>query len=126
MKNATEKQGPTTGGAKKTVITFIHALNDEDFDTARECLHDKMKFDGVMGSRDGADTYIKDMEKMKFKYDVKHVFTDGDDVCVLYDITMSKGVEIYTCGLYEVKEGKIRSLKVVFDPRPLLEKSNKN
>jgi hypothetical protein len=79
----------------------------------------------VMGSRDGADAYIKDMEKMKFKYAVQKTFAEGDEVCLFYDITMS-GTKIFSCGWYTVKEGKITKFKVIFDPRPLLEKSNKN
>jgi len=60
------------------------------------------------------------MEKMRFKYDIKKTFTDEDDVCLLYDINM-QGTTIFTCGWYKVQNGKIKSLKVVFDPRPILE-----
>jgi len=111
----------TISNSEKAVMTFINALNDEDFTTAREQLADGMKFDGVMGSRDSADAYITDMKRMKFKYKVKKVFADEEDVCLLYDIDMG-GATIFTCGWYHVEYRKISSLKVVFDPRPLLEK----
>ena len=84
-----------------------------------------MVFDGVLGHRDGADTYIKDVKKMKFKYKTKKTFEDGNDVCLLYDIDMS-GTKIFTCGWYQIKDSKIKLLKVVFDPRPLLERLIKN
>lgn len=111
----------TTSNSEKVVMTFINALNSEDFTAAREQLADGMKFDGVMGSRDSAEAYISDMTRMKFKYKVKKVFADEEDVCLLYDIDMA-GATIFTCGWYHVESGKISSLKVVFDPRPLLEK----
>jgi hypothetical protein len=57
---------------------------------------------------------------MRLKYDVKKVFVDGDDVCVFYDLTLS-GAALFTRGWYQVEDGKIRSLKVLFDPRPVLE-----
>jgi limonene-1,2-epoxide hydrolase len=107
--------------SEKVVMAFINALNDEDFTTAREQLADGMRFDGVMGSRDSADAYISDMTRMKFKYNIKKLFADENDVCLLYDINMG-AVTIFTCGWYHVEDGKISSLKVVFDPRPLLEK----
>ncbi len=79
-----------------------------------------MKFDGVLGQRDGADAYINDMSKMRFKYSIKKVFEDGNDVCVLYDIDMNKGDKIFTCGWYILNDGKIKNLKVIFDPRPVM------
>ncbi|MEP6556572.1 MAG: nuclear transport factor 2 family protein [Ferruginibacter sp.] len=114
----------SASSAKEVVLTFINALNEEDFETARNCLNDDMVFDGVLGHRDGADTYIKDMKKMKFKYKIKKTFENGNDVCLLYNIDMG-GKKIFTCGWYEIKANKIKSLTVVFDPRPVLEKSEK-
>ncbi|MCW3083402.1 MAG: hypothetical protein JWP12_768 [Bacteroidetes bacterium] len=109
---------------KEIVMNFIEALNNEHFNIARNYLADDMVFDGVMGSRNGADVYISDMEKMKFKYDIKKAFRNGNHVCLLYDINMN-GTTIFTCGWYHIKNNKIKTLKVVFDPRPLLEKSDK-
>jgi limonene-1,2-epoxide hydrolase len=106
---------------RELVSSFIKALNEDDFATARSYVHDNFSFDGVLGTRNSADAYFKDMEKMHFKYDIKKIFTDGDDVCLLYDINM-QGTTIFTCGWYKVHHGKIQSLKVVFDPRPILEK----
>ncbi len=112
---------PHLKDAKELVLSFINALNKEDFETAKTCLQDDMVFDGVMGTRHDAETYMKDMAKMRFKYDVKKAFADGNDVCIMYDINM-QGPVIFSCGWYKVEEGKIKSFRVVFDPRPLLEK----
>lgn len=111
--------------AKDVVLTFLTALNEEDFETAAACLAEDMVFDGVMGKRNSAEAYITDMKKMKYKYDIQKTFEDGNDVCVLYDIDMSGKATIFTCGWYQVIHGKIKKLKVVFDPRPLLESIDK-
>ena len=110
-----------TQTAAQTVKAFIDALNSEDFDTARDLVTDDLKFEGVMGSRDNADAYFEDMKKMKFKYDIKKSFADGNDVCLFYDINMG-GKTIFSCGWYHLVSGRIKSFKVIFDPRPLLEK----
>ena len=107
-------------GAQEVVLTFIEALNKEDFQTVRACLNDDMVFDGVLGHREGADQYVLDMQQMKFKYHIQKTFVSGNEVCLLYDINMS-GKTIFNCGWYHVQCNKIKSLKVVFDPRPLLE-----
>jgi hypothetical protein len=59
---------------------------------------------------------------MKFKYDIQQTFENGNEVCLLYNIDMSGQATIFTCGWYHVVYGKIKKIKVVFDPRPLLEK----
>ena len=117
-------EAKTVSAAKDTVLSFLEALNAEDFQQAREYVSDDLSFVGVLGTRNGADAYFKDMQNMRFKYDIKKVFADGDDVCVLYDIDMG-GTKIFTCGWYKVKEDKIESFQVVFDPRPVLEKAPK-
>lgn len=105
--------------AKETVLSFIGALNEEDFNGARPYVHEDLSFIGVLGSRNGAETYFSDMEKMKIKYRVEKVFVAGDDVCILCDFILGEAT-VFGCGWYQVKDGKIGTIRVVFDPRPVL------
>ncbi|HEY9044754.1 MAG TPA: nuclear transport factor 2 family protein [Ohtaekwangia sp.] len=109
---------------REIVLKFIDALNKHDYVTARLYADDSMKFEGVLGSRSGAEAYFKDVEKMQLQYTLHKVFADDNDVCLLYDLPMS-GVTIFCCGWYTVRAGKITSLKVIFDPRPVLEQVKK-
>jgi hypothetical protein len=111
--------------AKQTVLDFIEALNHENFSGAKKLVTKDLQFIGILGSRDSADAYFEDMQHMKFKYDIKKVFVDGDDVCLFYDIKMSN-TNVFCCGWYHLTDGKIDTLKVLFDPRPVLEASKKN
>ena len=122
MAGVTVKAMMTGNNAREIVMAFIGALNNQDYATARTYVTDDMSFEGVLGSRDSADAYFHDMEHMKLKYFVKKVFADADDVCLFYQIIMS-GATIFGCGWYKVREGKILSIKVIFDPRPILEMS---
>ncbi|MBS0032146.1 nuclear transport factor 2 family protein [Chitinophaga sp. 22321] len=103
----------------KTVLSLIHAINEEDFETAARFANDDMTFEGVMGSRNGAAAYFGDMKKMKLKYDVQKVFADEEDVCLFYNLEMS-GKTIFGCAWYHLNGGKVSNLKVIFDPRPFL------
>ena len=103
-----------------TVTAFLKALNNEDFKKARRYLSDDVNFIGVMGTRDGGDNYISDMEKMKFKYDIRKIWGDEDDVSVFYDIDMGD-TTLFCAGWYHLSNGKRNAIKVLFDPRPLLE-----
>lgn len=110
--------------AKEVVSLFLKALNDENFSQAASYLAEDMKFEGVLGTRDNAADYMKDMERMKFKYNIQKVFADGNDVAVFYDIDMS-GTKVFCSGWYHLAHGKISAFKVIFDPRKILEASPK-
>ena len=114
----------TVSSAKDTVLSFLRALNADDFQQARKYVSDNLSFVGVLGKRNGANEYFKSMEKLQFKYDIKKVFADGNDVCVWYEINM-RDTKVLTCGWYKVKDDKIESFQVVFDPRPVLENAPK-
>lgn len=118
-------EGSSTKSSKEVVLTFVDALNRSDFQTARTCVAEDLRFMGVLGSREGADAYFRDMERMRLKYDIKKVLADGSDVCLFYDITMGS-VTVFCAGWYRLSDGKIRSFRVVFDPRPVLEAADKS
>lgn len=105
--------------AKATVLSFLDAMNAEDFKTARSHVNENMDFIGVMGTRHGADAYFTDMAKMKFKYEIERAVADDTDVMVWYKIRMGEKT-IETAGWYHLVDGKIRTFKALFDPRPLL------
>jgi SnoaL-like domain len=109
---------------KEIVLTFINAMNMEDFKTARSCVADDLVFDGILGQREGADAYFQDMKKMRLKYKIIKTFEDDDNACLLCDVSMS-GITMFTCIWYQLQGGKIKLIKVVFDPRPALEQSAK-
>ena len=103
------------------VLDFLHALNEERFDEAAKFLTPDFSFVGVMGSRNGASSYVNDMKKMKMKYKIHKVLADEHDVAVLCDYTMD-GKTMLGSSWYELRDGRISSLKAIFDPRPLVEK----
>lgn len=108
--------------SKQIVLGFIDAMNQFDYGRARSLVTEDMSFVGVLGTRNGADAYFSDMQKMKFQYNVIRAFADGNDVCLIYDIDMGAQT-IFCCGWYQLQDNKIKSFRVVFDPRPLLEKN---
>lgn len=98
---------------------FIQYLNEENFEKAESCLDPDFKFIGVLGTREGASLYIQEMKQMKLKYQIIKTFIAGEDVSFWYMIDMGNKT-IEASGWYQINNGKIHSLKVLFDPRPLL------
>lgn len=106
-------------------MAFVDALNRCDFRTARKYVAEDLKFVGALGAREGADAYFRDMERMQLKYDIQKAVAEPDDVCLFYDVTMAN-VTVFCAGWYQLSNGKIRSFRVIFDPRPVLEAAGKN
>jgi len=109
----------STNEPKEVVLGLGKALNDESFQIARRYVSDDMKYVGPFGSRDGAEAYLQEIERLRLKFDIQKIFADDENVCVLYDITVS-GITLFACGWFQVNAGRVSSLRVTFDPRPLV------
>ena len=104
-------------GAKEVVMSYIQALGDRDYAAARSCLGDNVRVKGPAGEAfRSPEEFLKMMEQQPGKYDIKKVFVDGSDVCLLYDFVTPR-VTTFFSSWYQVKEGKINSIQTVFDPR---------
>jgi hypothetical protein len=108
--------------AKQLVLRLGTAINEENFQAARTCVADDMRYEGPFGTRVGAEAYLEEIERLRLKFHILRTFADQEDVCVLYNIDTA-GVTLFACGWFQIKDGKVSSLKVTFDPRPLLTSS---
>jgi len=108
--------------ARETVENYQAALGKGDFAAARKLLQDDMTFQGPIDTFNKADDYLESIKQLASiiqRIDLKHVFADGDDVCVLYDmVTNTPAGTAFIAEWYQVKGGKIAALRVVFDARP--------
>jgi hypothetical protein len=108
--------------AKDIVLAYQRALGNQDYTTARTYLRDDLSFRGPLASHDKPEGLLKDLEQLHHivkGVDMKKVFVDGGDVCLVYDlITTNPPVTSFTCEWYHVNDGKIASIRVTFDARP--------
>jgi len=108
--------------AKEIVEKFQAALGQKDFAAARKFLDDNLAFQGPIDTFDRADNYIeavKGLSAIIQRIDVKRIFSDGNDVCLLYDmVTNTPAGTAFIAEWYQIKGDKIGALRVVFDARP--------
>ncbi len=103
--------------AKNVVTSYINALDGQDYDKALGYLHDRVRVRGPAGETFGKPMdFIAMLRQYRGKYDVKKVFADGSDVCVLYNL-VTTAATVFMSSWYQVKDGKIVSIHTVFDPR---------
>jgi hypothetical protein len=101
---------------KEVVMSYLGALDGQRYEEALGFLHDNVRIAGPAGETYGKPTnFIEMLRKYRGKYDVKKVFVDGDDVCVLYYLTVG-GPAVFMSSWYQVRDGKIASVHTVFDP----------
>jgi hypothetical protein len=102
--------------------TFMEAMAKGDFAAARKCLHADLSFQGPIDTFHQADSYIEAVKKLHAiveRVDMKKMFVDGDDVCLLYDmVTRTPVGTAFIAEWHRVKGDKIAAIRVVFDARP--------
>ena len=79
----------TNTSAGEIIESYQTALGKGDFATARKLMQDNMTFQGPLDTFNTADEYLESLKKLASivqRIDLKKVFVDGDDVCVLYDM----------------------------------------
>jgi SnoaL-like domain len=98
-------------------MSYIRALDSQDYDGALQHLNDRVRIRGPAGETFGKPLdFIEMLRKYHGKYDVKKVFSDEEDVCVLYDLRTT-GPTVFMSSWYQVRDEKIISIQTVFDPR---------
>ena len=102
---------------KDVVLSYIRALDNQEYNRALGCLHENVRITGPAGESFGKPLdFIEMLRKYRGRYDVKKLFVDGEDVCVLYDLATTRAT-VYMSSWYQVKDKRIASIRSVFDPR---------
>jgi ketosteroid isomerase-like protein len=108
--------------AVEIVQAFKQSLAKGDVASARKLLRDDLQFRGPIDAFDRPEPYLEALQKLHpivERVDVKKLFVDGDDVCMLYDmVTRTPAGTAFIAEWMHVKDGQIASIRTVFDARP--------
>lgn len=103
--------------ALEIVLSYINALDRHDYRAAEGYLNNSIRVKGPAGEGfNNPKEFIEMLRKFPGKYDMKKVFVDKDDVCLLYEFA-THGTNVIMCSWYQVNDGKIASIQTIFDPR---------
>jgi limonene-1,2-epoxide hydrolase len=120
-----KNESSAKSSAKETVMEYLQALVERrDFQSARSYISDNISYVSPLNSFDRAEPYLKYNEHLNLpKFDIKKVFVDGQDVCLLYELNVgTPPVTLLVCGWFHVNDdGKISSIRYVADIRQLLQ-----
>jgi hypothetical protein len=106
----------------EVVNGFKGALGRGDFAAARKLLADHLAFHGPFDTFSKPEPYLEALKKLHpivKGVKVHKLLVDGDDACLLYDMeTNTPAGTAFICEWYHVQDGKIASIRAVFDARP--------
>ncbi len=103
--------------AREVVMSYVQAMDKHDYAAVRRYLQDSVFIKGPAEEAfRGPYDFIKMAEQQRGRYDIKKAFVDNDDVCLLYDFVTEKAT-VFFCSWYQIKAGKIASIRAIFDPR---------
>ena len=117
-----EKEKESAINAKELVMQYIEAINRKDFKSVRSYVSDNVSYVGPVNEFHKAETYLKYLEHIDLpRLEIKKIFTDGDDVCEFHEVNFdTQSAPLLVCMWFHVDDGKISSIRIVFDPRPFL------
>ena len=106
---------------QEIVLAFQQAIGNKEFAAARKLLHDNLEFHGPIDTFHKADDYLHAIQKLSViveGVEILKVFEDGNDVSLFCDLKTKTVGTSFVAEWYKVKDGKIASVRVVFDARP--------
>ncbi|MGZ6562428.1 MAG: nuclear transport factor 2 family protein [Solirubrobacteraceae bacterium] len=114
--------------AESVASECLQAWTKGDFETAASLLDEDISFVGPFGAAEGADAYLSGLRRFQARgvqgVDIRRVFSDGHDVCLIYDlVTNTPAGTIPSAGWYQLRGGKIAPVRAFFDARPLVPSS---
>ncbi len=120
-----KKNESSAKSAKEIVMEYVDLITErQDFKSARSYLKDNVSYVSPLNSFDRAEPYLKYNESLHLpKLDIKKVFVDDDDVCILHETSLPPRISstVFTTLWFHVDGGKISSLRALFDPRPFIQ-----
>ena len=108
---------------REVVRGYYDAWTSRDLDRARGYLADDLDFQGSLRRYTRADDFIPALEQfLQILEDVRLLkeLYEGEDAMMLYDCETGPAGTIRTAEAFTVRDGKIREIRLVFDPTELI------
>ena len=108
-----------TNDPKEIALAYIEACGRKHFDAVAPLLAPDLKFDGPGAKLTGAAPYLAVLRRIGAVWvqsNVRKVFTDGPEVCVIYDfVTDTPAGSVPIVEWLRIEGGRIASVTLFFD-----------
>jgi len=107
----------------ETMRRYFESWNVRDFDAFEAQLADDITFAGPFGTADGPAECrrgIEGLAEMMDRAEVLVMVADGPQVITWFELQTPDADPVPVANWAHVEDGRVRRVRVTFDPRPLL------
>lgn len=100
---------------------YLEAVGNKDLSTVKSLLSPDLTFVGpVMNLRGEAEVVesFRRISAIHVRNEVKRIFVDGDEVCVIYDFVTDTVGSVPTIEWLRIRDGRIQSVQLYYDQLP--------
>ena len=111
-----------TTDRRTLTLAYLSAVAAQDYGTLEQLLAPDVQFHGPAMSRSTAADFLAALKRLAaihVRNEVKRVFADGDEVCVIYDfVTDTTAGALATIEWLRFDGDRIRSIELYYDRLP--------
>jgi hypothetical protein len=104
-------------------LAYLDAVAKKELDRVAALVAPDVKFVGPAMSFTGAPDLLAAFRRIgaiHVRSDVRRVFSDGDEVCVIYDFVTDTAGALPTIEWLQISGGRVRSINLFYDQVPWL------
>src|SRR5262249_10139991 len=107
---------------KTATLAYLDAVARQDYTTLEALLAPDLRFKGPAMTRSSSPEFLSALKRLgaiHLRNEVKRVFVDGDEVCVIYDfVTDTQAGALPTIEWLRFDGARIRSIDLYYDRLP--------
>jgi hypothetical protein len=110
-----------TRDSKAIALAYLEAVGTKQLDRLDTLVSPEVRFVGpatTMTGRDDLVAAFRRISAVHVKNEIKRVFTDGDEVCVIYDLLTDTIGALPTVEWLKIGDGRIQSINLYYDQLP--------
>ncbi len=108
---------------ENVALAYLDAVAKKDLERVAALVDPNVRFVSpattIHGARDLLAAF-RTIGAVHVRSDVKRVFSDGDEVCVIYDFVTDTAGALPTVEWLRVEQGRVRSINLYYDQVPWL------
>jgi hypothetical protein len=104
-------------------IAYLDAVSKKELDRVERLLHPDVQFTGPAMKSGSAREFLVALRRIgaiHVRNDVRRVFADGNEVCVIYDFVTDTAGALPAIEWLRIEGGRIRSIQLYYDQVPWL------
>ncbi len=108
---------------EKVALAYLDAVAKKDLERIESLVAPDVRFVGPATTLTGTRELLAAFRRISavhVRSDIKRVFSDGDEVCVIYDFVTDTAGALPTVEWLRVEGGRIRSINLYYDQVPWL------